>query len=440
VTALTACKVSVDYSGTSYQCPDGVTCPPGYTCQNMVCVLDPLDAGTGPDSIGGGDGAVPRSCGHASAIADDFDGQISWAVMESADGATVETSGGRAVLTLPANATGSPEATIHSHMRFDVRGDSVTLDMPQMVNTSTDAAAEIVLTATWRDYVEFYQQNGTLWLKSWAGGSQQTAISLPYNPTAHRWIRYREDGGTLYWETSPDGETWNTQHTIQTPDYIARSNLWISVYTSSGEIDSGALEVESVNGGGTPSQGWCPATDFTDDFDDNDRGLDWNYWDTNCVAAIQSGRVRFAPDSDLTADCGFELTTAWDLRGESIHIEIPQVVTATDATTYFSITDYNGSQASFNIQNGGLGLWLCDPNCSMSAITYSPTDHRWLRYRDDGGELLFETSPDGTNWTERLRRTPGFGLGQISVTMGVAAPTASSAPGETLIDNYNVVP
>jgi formylglycine-generating enzyme required for sulfatase activity len=34
---LVACLAPVDYSGTSYQCPDGVTCPDGFRCVAEVC-------------------------------------------------------------------------------------------------------------------------------------------------------------------------------------------------------------------------------------------------------------------------------------------------------------------------------------------------------------------------------------------------------------------
>lgn len=31
-----------------------------------------------------------------------------------------------------------------------------------------------------------------------------------YNATNHRWLRIREQSGTVYWETSPNGTTWST--------------------------------------------------------------------------------------------------------------------------------------------------------------------------------------------------------------------------------------
>jgi formylglycine-generating enzyme required for sulfatase activity len=34
---LLACLAPIDYSGTTYQCPDGVTCPDGFSCVAYVC-------------------------------------------------------------------------------------------------------------------------------------------------------------------------------------------------------------------------------------------------------------------------------------------------------------------------------------------------------------------------------------------------------------------
>jgi formylglycine-generating enzyme required for sulfatase activity len=38
---LVACSADVDYSGTEYQCQDGVTCPEGSDCVDGRCLIDP---------------------------------------------------------------------------------------------------------------------------------------------------------------------------------------------------------------------------------------------------------------------------------------------------------------------------------------------------------------------------------------------------------------
>ncbi|WP_455360019.1 hypothetical protein [Streptomyces sp. SYSU K21746] len=51
------------------------------------------------------------------------------------------------------------------------------------------------------------------------------ALFPAYDPVAHAWLRLREGGGTLLWETSPDGLAWTTRRTAATPAWAAGSDL-----------------------------------------------------------------------------------------------------------------------------------------------------------------------------------------------------------------------
>jgi formylglycine-generating enzyme required for sulfatase activity len=58
--ALAACLAPIDYSGTEYQCPDGITCPSGFECVRLVCRVSetpPDEPDAGPP--GTPDGAPP---------------------------------------------------------------------------------------------------------------------------------------------------------------------------------------------------------------------------------------------------------------------------------------------------------------------------------------------------------------------------------------------
>jgi hypothetical protein len=61
--------------------------------------------------------------------------------------------------------------------------------------------------------VAFYQSGSTnlTMRRKTAGAADQTAVA--YDAVAMRWLRIRESGGTLYWDTSPDGNTWTNQRT-----------------------------------------------------------------------------------------------------------------------------------------------------------------------------------------------------------------------------------
>ncbi|MFI9598944.1 chitosanase [Streptomyces sp. NPDC052043] len=46
------------------------------------------------------------------------------------------------------------------------------------------------------------------------------AVSLTYDATNHAWLRIRETGGTLYWDTSANGISWTNRRTLPTPAWV----------------------------------------------------------------------------------------------------------------------------------------------------------------------------------------------------------------------------
>ena len=53
--ALASCSLSVDYTGTYYQCGEGDTCPEGYVCKSDVCIPTEPDPKTCSSSVAAGD-------------------------------------------------------------------------------------------------------------------------------------------------------------------------------------------------------------------------------------------------------------------------------------------------------------------------------------------------------------------------------------------------
>lgn len=59
-------------------------------------------------------------------------------------------------------------------------------------------------------YAKLTLKNGTLLSELAKDGVATTVNLASYDPALHRWLRLREASGTLYYETSPDGDTWTT--------------------------------------------------------------------------------------------------------------------------------------------------------------------------------------------------------------------------------------
>jgi hypothetical protein len=72
------------------------------------------------------------------------------------------------------------------------------------------------------------------------------------------------------------------------------------------------------------------------------------------------------------------------------------------------------------------------------AIPYDPVAHRFLRFRHlaDFNEMLFETSPEATVWTERARAALGsYSVAGVTVELGGGTAGSAGNPGPVIFDN-----
>ena len=109
-----------------------------------------------------------------------------------------------------------------SSMVYDVRGDGVAVEVDlsgvpptiyayitfELVDGAGNGVAFMHYNGELRVYRAFSQSNWQL----------QTAQVL-FNQTAHRWLRFREEDGYLYWEASPDGIAWSALHSADTASW-----------------------------------------------------------------------------------------------------------------------------------------------------------------------------------------------------------------------------
>jgi hypothetical protein len=93
---------------------------------------------------------------------------------------------------------------------------------------------------------EYNAVTGVLRLASNVDYWDAAAVELTYNATDHLWLRLREDGTNVYWDTSPNGSTWTNRRTLATPAWIPASvddtavDLW--AYRDAGTTDYAAYD------------------------------------------------------------------------------------------------------------------------------------------------------------------------------------------------------
>jgi hypothetical protein len=172
-------------------------------------------------------------------------------------------------------------------------------------------------------------------------------------------------------------------------------------------------------------------------------------WTNNYGGAVETGgRARIPCASG--AYSGYQTAKSYTLQNSSIFVElvtVPVASTATDMNVVFGIlsqTDGTGLQFNYNPVTGNLRLEsnVAFFDAGATVLTFSAVTHRWLRYRVTGGNVLWETAPDGNTWTtRRTLATPAWvsgGVDNLGVEMFCYRDLGTADYAEW--DNLNIAP
>jgi hypothetical protein len=86
-----------------------------------------------------------------------------------------------------------------------------------------------------------------------------------YDPAEHAWLRMREAGGSLYWETSPDGRTWTVQHAEAAPAWVYDADLQAQLLAFREDGSSDYAYFDDFNIAPTLTAGYTVAVDWAGD-------------------------------------------------------------------------------------------------------------------------------------------------------------------------------
>ncbi|MGW0905017.1 hypothetical protein [Streptomyces sp. NPDC002853] len=145
---------------------------------------------------------------------------------------------------------------------------------------------------------------------------------------------------------------------------------------------------------------------LVDNFNDGIIGPDWG----NSYGGVTEtgGRARLPCVAGNYS--GYQTAKVWTLAGSSVYLQVPTAPAANggspEVQVVFSIiTNTAGTNLAFNI-NTAAGTIRCESNVAYFdgaavSLTYSAVTHLWLRIRETGGNVLWDTSTDGSSWTNR---------------------------------------
>ncbi|WP_028058409.1 PKD domain-containing protein [Candidatus Solirubrobacter pratensis] len=172
----------------------------------------------------------------------------------------------------------------------------------------------------------------------------------------------------------------------------------------------------------------APIAVLADNFNSGSFGPQW----TASLAFIDAGRAVIDKNSFFMSVRTYDFTNSTlalkvqpsgGFSGPPINAVIPCDLGITSATN-------SAAGLFFQYSDGTLSFLL--NSTPVGSIAYNATSMAWLRLRESGGTSYFETSPDGTTWTQRASlATPALAT-QVKAYF-------SGGQGNTYIDMVNVL-
>ncbi|MEU5624284.1 hypothetical protein [Streptomyces tendae] len=193
---------------------------------------------------------APPAPPNFSTVVDDFaDGIVDpvlWSSTYNLPDGVTETGGrARVACALDYNAYATAAAytltgsSLHVQVFPAAAGAAVAEAWTQVLIMSATAGTDLVM--------EVDAVAGEINMASRTAYYDPAAVRITYDPVAHAWFRIREDAGTLYWETAPDGATWTTRRTLATPAWGADGTLALQLISHRDAGDPNFAEFDNVN-------------------------------------------------------------------------------------------------------------------------------------------------------------------------------------------------
>ena len=428
---LSACSFDEDFDGTRYRCADS-GCPDGYACFGGFCetVL-----------------AAGATCGTTNVLSDDFEGESldrsNWSTWKNGNPTImVEQTNGEIVISLP-GADSDIGGGVDSTKRYLFQSSSIAVEVPEVPDVMSEVEVIFQLDAPGNARAMMVEQAGLLHARYEDDNGEFEPATVTYSPTEHRMWQMREDGGSIHFEVSPDGKTWQDLGSVASGSLATAVMVELRAWLSRFEPSPKTIRFSALQGGGV-DEGWCPSSMISDDFEDGMPDARWITWDeTGCQVVERNGGLEFDHEMGDGTGCGYYTARRFDVSGSIVAVEVPLA-------------------GSGNIE-AGFGLWIDDDNeirfeadrgmlecakevdgveSTAASVPYNPIEHRWWRFRGDKGALHYEVSPDGKVWNVLATHiTPALAIDEAEINLWSDAGFVPAATmGAVHFDNLNILP
>lgn len=173
---------------------------------------------------------------HFGALVDDFSTGSPTAFWSSYTNGAINTGG---FLNLPA-MTPEAQATATSNSVWSLTGSQVAAELNTVpfVSGGPLASTRMRLGPPASGFglaIEYNQATNNMAFMNITGNNDTSPVTAAYDSTNHRWLRIRENNGTVFWESSATGlpGTWTIHRILATPSWVTSSNNFLKATLSS---------------------------------------------------------------------------------------------------------------------------------------------------------------------------------------------------------------
>lgn len=163
--------------------------------------------------------------------------------------ATRSETGGQAVFTLPSSAGVGPHVAQYvSGAQYDLTGDQASISIGTMVATGVAATAYFQLILDGSNWYQWVQTSGTLKAQKIVGGVAADLFSAAWSATNHKFLRIRESGGTVFFDSSTNGTSWTNRGSTTIASAFAVTALTVAFGAQCGNVASpGSFKLDMFN-------------------------------------------------------------------------------------------------------------------------------------------------------------------------------------------------
>ncbi len=165
----------------------------------------------------------------------------------TANSGTIVESGGKIICT-PANSTVGSDSELNSATNYDLTASYAFVNLKQATSGGgCETNFRLFKDGSNSIYMQKYL-DGNLYAVVLQAGIQIYNTSAAYNSTNHAWLKIRESGGTIFFDVSTDGVTWNNFGSHLNPIFAITSlRVDLTTYEDNSDATPGAAWFDNFN-------------------------------------------------------------------------------------------------------------------------------------------------------------------------------------------------